>query len=77
MAERIPMYLDFEAGELVEVASTDSLPVSNIQLPISYVYSTTKNADPALDLGYGYWNYLGSQTIGSTTVYYYENSVAP
>lgn len=77
MAERVPLYLDFAEGKLIEVPSTDTIPASNVQMPIGYVYVTTLSKDPADDLGYGYWVLLGSQTIGSTTVYYYENSYAP
>ena len=72
MADRIPTYIDFESGEIKEVASADSLPKSNIQLPETYVVMNTTNVNPATDLGYGSWNLLGSTTIGSTTVYYYE-----
>lgn len=75
--ERVPTYLDFTEGRITEVPSTDSLPASNVQLPIGYVVMNTTNTDPADDLGYGYWVSLGSQTIGATTVYYYENSIAP
>ena len=72
MAERIPTYIDFASGELVNVATADTLPLSNVQLPIGYVVSNTTNTDPATELGYGNWTALGSQTIGATTVYYYE-----
>lgn len=77
MAERIPMYLDFEEGRMTAIPSTDTIPASNFQLPIGYVVSNTTNTDPATELGYGYWVSLGSQTIGATTVYYFENSIAP
>lgn len=53
MAERIPTYIDFASGELVNVATADTLPLSNIQLPIGYVVSNTTNTDPATELGYG------------------------
>ncbi len=72
MAEKIPTYIDFESGEIKEVASTDSLPKSNIQLPEAYVVMNTTNVNPATDLGYGSWNLLGSTTIGSTMVYFFE-----
>jgi len=77
MATRTPVYLDFAEGRMIEVPSTDTIPTSNVQLPIGYVVANTTNTDPATELGYGYWVSLGSQTIGATTVYYYENSIAP
>lgn len=68
-----PVYLDFLNGQLVE--APDGVALKNV-LPYDYVVCNTSNTDPANDLGYGTWTYLGSQTIGVTTVYYYV-SIAP
>lgn len=74
MAQRVLLYLDFENGAVTEMQSGDEVPLLN--LPIGYVISNTDNSDPGTSLGYGAWSYLGSQTIGSRTVYYYER-IAP
>ena len=77
MAERVPMYLDFAEGRMTEVHSTDTIPASNVQLPIGYVVSNTTNTNPVTELGYGTWDNLGSLTVGSTTVYFFEHIIAP
>lgn len=77
LMKRVPTYLDFTEGRITEVPSTDSLPASNVQLPIGYVVMNTTNTDPADYLGYGYWVYLGFSLIGLTTVYFYKNSDIP
>ena len=78
MASRIPLYVDFEAGQIVAFADNDTMPVGNqFQFPVGYVVSNTTNTDPNTDLGYGAWDYVGSQTIGAATVYYYERVVVP
>lgn len=76
MAERELYYLDFPEGQLKPFEAGDTIATALTQLPIGYVLSNTTNTDPTTDLGYGNWVYLGSQTIGSTTVYYYENTAA-
>lgn len=72
MAERLLYYLDFEAGEFKPLDEGDV--ATNLQLPLGYVVANTSNTDPATELGYGYWLSLGSQTIGATTVYYFERA---
>lgn len=76
MAERTPTYIDFANGEVKELETGDSIPPSMFQLPIGYVVSNTTNTDPATELGYGTWDALGSLTVGTTTVYFFEN-IAP
>ena len=76
MASRIPLYLDFLEGNVLPFDAGDTMPVGNqFQFPVGYVVSNTTNTDPNTDLGYGAWDYLGSQTIGAATVYYYERVV--
>ena len=78
MAERTPIYLDFAEGKVVELASSDTIPVSNI--PTGYIHAVnnvimnTTNINPSGTLGYGSWTSLGSGTIGATTVYYFERT---
>ena len=76
MAERVATYLDFENGNLVEMAEDDTIPTKNLAnvIPANYVVMNTTNTDPFDDYGFGSWTYLGSQTIGATTVYYYQNT---
>lgn len=71
MAERTLYYLDFDAGEFKPLEDGDV--ATNLQVPIGYVVMNTTNTDPATELGYGTWSALGSNTIGATTVYYFEN----
>lgn len=42
--------------------------------PIGNVYTETQNVNPNSTLGMGTWNNIGSQTIGTTTVYYWERT---
>lgn len=36
------------------------------------VVTNTDNTNPAIKYGFGVWSLLGSQVIGSTTVYYFK-----
>lgn len=71
--QRRPLYLDYTAGEVKELADDDTLENSFIGLfPVNSVVSNTSNADPTDTLGYGAWIDLGSVVIGATTVYYFK-----
>lgn len=118
MAERIPLYLDFANGNVIEFAEGDTLPATNVSgvtaftslsdtpssysgkemylvrvasgetelefvdpvsilgagFPVGAVYMNTDNVNPDYLFG-GTWVSLGSNTIGSTTVYYFERTV--
>lgn len=75
MAVRTVTYLDFAAGEIKSFEEGDTIAPSVVQgtVPANYVVMNTTNTDPAIDLGWGTWSYLGSQVIGAATIYYYEN----
>jgi hypothetical protein len=75
MAVRTVTYIDFAEGKIKSFETGDTISPEVVQgvVPANYVVMNTTNTDPATDLGWGTWSYLGSQTIGVTTVYYYEN----
>lgn len=40
--------------------------------PVGTVYTNATNTSPSTSLGVGSWNQIGTATIGSTTVYYWQ-----
>lgn len=75
MAERVPTYLDFASGAIVEFASTDTIAPSRIvsAYPVNSVVMNTDNVNPGLQLG-GTWSALGTATVGVTTIYYFKRT---
>lgn len=75
MAERTPLYLDFEAGQILEFGGSDTMPAGNsFLLPVDYIIARANNVDPATDIGYGSWASIGTQVIGAVTVYYFQRT---
>lgn len=73
MAERVPLYLDFETGNVEEFGASDTLPEANaMALPVGAVLPMDSNTNPAAGLGYGSWASIGTQVIGAVTVYYFQ-----
>lgn len=42
--------------------------------PVGIVITLDSNTDPATILGFGTWSYLGTQTIGTTSIYYFSRT---
>lgn len=75
MAERIPLYLDFESGHISEFGGSDTLPEANaMALPVGAVLGMDTNTNPADYIGYGTWANIGNQVIGAVTVYYFQRT---
>lgn len=75
----------FDAGETdlkvngqLYIAGTDGVVIGEIRdliYPVHSVYASTSSTNPSSILG-GAWSSIGSATVGSTTVYYFEKTDA-
>jgi hypothetical protein len=57
---------------VTSVATTAAKKVSQGSWPVGSVMPTAVNTNPNTLVGFGTWTSLGTQTIGSTTVYYWK-----
>jgi hypothetical protein len=59
---------DYHAARYADIPS-----VPNAVL-VNGIYINSDNVNPATPLGYGTWSLLGTQTIGTTPVYYWQRT---
>lgn len=65
------------SGDYNDLLNQPTIPtaqsLANTMYPVGAVYTNTSNVDPATILG-GTWTSIGTQTVGTSTVYYYERT---